>query len=491
MINKNAVFNLASVSKQFTAACIGILAIQEKLSLEDEITKYLPEFNNHYKTPILIRHLLHHTSGFRDYYDLQFLMGLDEREGHNNSQIIELLLLQKSLNHEPGERFSYNNSGYVLLAEIVHRITGKTLREFAQEVVFQPLGMMNTYFENDYQRIIKNRVLGYSKSKGEYKTLQSTSNVTGDGGLMSTLEDLSKWKLEFVETKLGYEGFIKFLESGKLNNGQSIDYSFGIIQGNYRGFETEEHGGTSDGFRHELIRLPDLNMAVMILSNLEGFPVRELSHKVLDILIEKDETEKAIISKKIIEHPKSFMSVPNQNLIKLTGSYWNKEIGFSRTIELQGNVLIFRVNDNKADTLKAISESKFYTSINNAKRIIEFGIDPISGKKWMTMSINDKIPYKLNYYEPVVANKELLKAYIGTFYSDELKAVYVLKVEGLSLSLYCNHKKIAQVVPVYKDYFRKIGGRIRTEFFSNNNGQIQGFMLSSWRANEIKFLKIE
>ena len=200
-----SVLRIGSISKQFVAMCIAILAEQEKLSFDDDIRTYLPEMPD-YGEPIAIRHLLHHTSGIREYLTLVGLIGKPEGSGfgYTTRELVDLLARQQKLNFSPGDRFSYTNSGYFLLAEIITRVTGTKASAFAQENVFDPLGMKNTRFYDDPDAIIRNQAMGYSaKRDGGYRLDILRSEVIGDLGVITTIEDFLRWDNNFYDNQLG------------------------------------------------------------------------------------------------------------------------------------------------------------------------------------------------------------------------------------------------------------------------------------------------
>jgi CubicO group peptidase (beta-lactamase class C family) len=201
-ITPQSVFYIGSVSKQFVTMCIALLAKQKKLSLDDDIRKFVPELPD-YGPPITVRHLIHHTSGLRDYLTLLGIAGIDYGTYHQDD-VVELVARQRELNFAPGEEYLYSNSGYFLLAVIAERASGKSLREFAEENIFKPLGMKNSHFHDDYRMLIKKRASGYfPDGKGKYRNFISTFDCVGSGGLFTSVEDLFLWDQNFYHHKVG------------------------------------------------------------------------------------------------------------------------------------------------------------------------------------------------------------------------------------------------------------------------------------------------
>jgi len=307
VISPKSIFDIGSTSKQFTAMCIALLVNQGNLSLEDRIQDYIPEMVK-YEHPITIRHLLHHTSGIRDYISLMDLAGMRFENDYPLEELIGLLSRQKELNYVPGEEFLYSNSGYLLLAEIVKRISGNTLREFSDENIFTPLGMKNTHFHDDFSEIVKNRAIGYSPNQaGGYRIDMSFSDLTGDGCLYTNIEDLGKWDQNFYDNIVG--GFDQDLIDmmttvGTLNNGELLDYAYGLFINEYKGLRIIQHSGSWMGYVAEFSRFPQQRFSVICLSNLSNINPSRLTRQIADLylsdfmnVLEKDskKTETEII----------------------------------------------------------------------------------------------------------------------------------------------------------------------------------------------------
>ena len=289
-ISSKSIFYIGSTSKQFVSFSILLLEEQRKLSLDDDIRKFIPEFPQ-YDERITIRHLIHHTSGIRDYLTLWSLAGNSYLDYMPEDAVLELICNQKELNFAPGTRFLYSNSCYFLLSVIVKRASGKSLRKFADEHIFGPLGMENSHFHDDNRHIVENRAFGYTKSeKDEFQNLVMRFDLVGSGGLYTSVEDLYLWDQNFYNKKLGKGGprlINSMLTNGKLNNGNEVDYAFALRSTQYRGAITVQHGGALGGYRTQLMRFPDLHFSVIILSNLAMFNPTALAYQVADIYLEE------------------------------------------------------------------------------------------------------------------------------------------------------------------------------------------------------------
>ncbi len=319
-ITPKTVFRIGSTSKQFAAFCIALLEEQGKISFDDDIRKYLPEMPE-YNYPITIRHIIHHTSGLRDSDQLMALAGRHFGDFITQEDMLKILARQKEINFNPGDEFLYSNAGYVLMVDIVKRVSGKSLRDFAEENIFKPLNMTNTLFKDDHTMIIKNRATGYSPGEnGDYRVHISMGDYVGDGGLFTTVEELYHWDQNFYNNKLGKGGqelIEQVLTPGVLNNGNKLNYAFGLIVTKYNGLKLIRHAGGFVGFRAEMIRLPEHKFSVICLANMSTISPQKLCNKVVDIYLAKyfKEEKKA---PKLAAKTKPIESAPTVVPYKLT-----------------------------------------------------------------------------------------------------------------------------------------------------------------------------
>ncbi|MEO7085088.1 MAG: serine hydrolase domain-containing protein [Gemmatimonadaceae bacterium] len=260
-------FYIASLSKQFTAMSIVLLAQEHKLSLDDPIQKWVPEVPS-FGVTITLNHLLHHTSGLRDYFTLLAVSGWPMDGLLTEAQFLNLVAHQKSLNFQPGEEFLYSNTGYALLSIVVRRASGQSLRDFAAARIFTPLGMTHTEFRDDHTELIPERALGYQPEGTSFRISQPQFDVVGDGGVYSTVGDLAKWDANFQSFAVGGASSIAMLqEPGRLNDSTTIPYALALSVGQYRGLNTFSHGGAYGGYRSTLLQFPEKKLSVITLCN--------------------------------------------------------------------------------------------------------------------------------------------------------------------------------------------------------------------------------
>src|SRR5579863_326831 len=287
-ITPQSVFYMGSVSKQFTAASVVLAAEQGYLSLDDDVRKYVPELPSYGKT-ITLREMLHHTSGFRDILGLLLLAGRNFEDIHLTPELLDLLSRQKALNYMPGDEYLYSNTNFFLMSVIIHRATGKTLTQFADENIFKPLGMTHTRFYEDHSVVVPGRIPAYEPRPGGGFRIDWSTNFdkVGDGGLLSSVDDLLLWDRNFYDNKLGKGTLLKEIQTqGMLNNGKQIEYALGLFISKYRGLPIVEHGGALFGYRTELLRFPQQKFSVVCLCNLATSNPDGLAHQVADIYLE-------------------------------------------------------------------------------------------------------------------------------------------------------------------------------------------------------------
>jgi CubicO group peptidase (beta-lactamase class C family) len=278
-------FDIASTSKQFTAASVLLLAARGRLSLDDDVRKYVPELPRH-DTPITLNHLLHHSSGLPNYIDLLAASGKRYEEVTTDDDALAALAAAPQLQFPPGTAFRYNDSGYFLLSLVVKRVTGRSLREFAAENLFAPLGMTDTRIVDDLTREVPGRAVPYERDGG-FRPLASAWEQTGDGGVNSTVLDLAKWDASFYSGAVGGKALVAAMTTpGSLANGSPLPYGGGLFLDRFRGQRRVRHPGSWRGFCSELMRLPGRHLSVITLCNVGDADPAALSEQVADLYLE-------------------------------------------------------------------------------------------------------------------------------------------------------------------------------------------------------------
>jgi CubicO group peptidase (beta-lactamase class C family) len=355
-ITPSTVFDVGSVSKQFTAASLVLLSAREELSLDDDIRTYLPEIPD-YGEPISIRHLIHHTSGMRDYLDVMSIVGWPYEDLITDQDIVGIVAQQGALNFQPGEEYEYSNSGYMMLGVIVKRVTGDSLGEFAAREIFSPLGMNSSMFYEDRTVIIPNRATGYARDDdGSVRQVHNYNfAVAGDGQLYTTVGDLLLWNENLERPRIGGSAFTeKMLTRGTLDNGESIDYAFGLSHGTRHGRATVSHTGSSWGFRAYLVRYPEQELSIAVLCNADEASPYELGGEVSQLfLAENDPGVEPVESE--AQHSteaeaKEEAGAENQpDLTVYEGTYTCEELRASHVVVVERGRLAIRVQTERGE----------------------------------------------------------------------------------------------------------------------------------------------
>jgi CubicO group peptidase (beta-lactamase class C family) len=358
----DTIIEAGSVSKQFTAAAVLLLATEGKLSLDDPARKFLPELPD-YGKPLTIRHMLQHTSGLRDWGEVAGLSGWPRTTRvHTHTHVLDILSRQRSLNFMPGDQWSYSNSGYNLAAIIVSRVSGKAFAEFTKERIFTPLGMTRTSWRDDYTRVVKDRAIAYSERAGEFHTNMPFENVHGNGGLLTTVGDLLRWDQNPVERKVGDEAFVRQQhEEGHLNDGKGHGYAMGLSIREHRGLKEVSHSGSTAGYRAHLIRLPDERVSVAVLCNVASANATQYAEQVADLYLADrlKNAPTATQSRPQRPAPGPPPVLTREQLAAYAGTYVSDEAEATFTVAVDGDALIVKRRPDTTIRLTAASADTF------------------------------------------------------------------------------------------------------------------------------------
>jgi CubicO group peptidase (beta-lactamase class C family) len=477
---KKTVFDIGSTSKQITAACVLLLARDGKLSLDDEVRKHIPELPD-YGTPVTIRHLLHHTSGIRDYIDLMAMGGINFEDWATAGDALAAIARQKKLDFKPGSEHSYSNSGYFLLSQIVERVSGKKMREFAQERIFGPLGMTNTQILDDHTKVIPHKAASYAPGPdGGFALVMSNWEQTGDGAVQTTVEDLAKWDQNFYDPKVGGPWLVEQLQTrGALNDGETIDYARGLMVGDYRGLRRVSHGGGWAGYRAEMIRFPDEKLSVVTLCNLGTANPSALAQQVADLYLADKLQPEAQPAAAANNAPAGKV----ENADRYAGVYWSSGGGLVRRIEVRDGKLFYVRGQGGPDSeLAPLGGDRFRMVGIPAEVSFQGSATP----RRMELIAGGGRPMVFEEVKPVTLKPENLIAYAGTYTSPELDTTWTLAVEGDQLKLRGQRGPAMPLEPTFADAFNSPTGLIR---FQREGQKVTGFLVGAGRARDLKFEK--
>ncbi|WP_378177906.1 serine hydrolase domain-containing protein [Aquimarina sp. SS2-1] len=478
----SSVFRIGSTSKQFTAACVVLLAEQGKLKFENTLKNYFPDFPE-YANKITVRHLLNHTSGIRDYLQLAYLKGLEDDDFYTDNDIMEWLVNQTDLNFAPGKEYLYSNSGYWLLGQIVKEVAGTNMAEFAQKEIFEPLEMHDTHFHNDHTRIVKNRASGYIPSdNNSYKISMTTLDMIGDGGIFTTINDIKKWDDAFYDSNVLSKEFWKMMtKQGVLNNGETIDYASGLMIGEYKGLKTIRHGGAFVGFRAELLRFPEQKLSIAIFANRGDANPSLMANQVADIILEhqlKNEVDKKEEREIKTTSSKEF------SLKQIAGAY---EIQPGVTLKLSIQTDSLRVLQTWNQSSYNIVRIKGSTFQIPGEEGISFTFSDLNEDQTQTLSIlQGGRKTKASRKKQVDLSQIKLTDYVGKYYSKELDVTYIFELNDEALKLKIDNKKMNECTVEDIDKFVLKQGVVK---FQRTNDVVSGFELDSGRVKNLKFEK--
>jgi len=473
-ISPSSIFHVASVSKQFTAMATMLLVRDGKLSLDDDIRKYLPEIRDYGHT-ITVRHLLTHTSGLRDQWDLlYFARGRFDEDRITESDVLDVVSRQKSLNFVPGAEYLYSNTGFTLLGTIVKRVSGKSLREFADERIFKPLGMTRTHFHDDYTMLVKGRTSAYVRgADGELHVSIPNFDTYGATSLYTTVGDLLKWEANFEHPVVGDAALLRQMQtSAVLTNGDTTGYGFGIATEVYRGARLVDHNGADAGYRAFVGRFPQHDLAIAIACNAvvnTGAVARSVADVYLGKLLEPTPPTITAQAKPSAEQ-----------LAAKAGVYVNAVTGAPTWIAVrEGSLSIGRTS---GPALVALSESRFL--LPGPQVEIEFKPNGELTQSWLAWPPRHGVT--LVRKPAATPTRTELDRYAGTYYSDELDASYTVAATDSTLTLRTRMGEPKTVRPAYADAFV---GDYLLQFTRDAKGNVNGMLMSSGRVRRVQFVR--
>lgn len=477
-ITPNSIFHVASVSKQFTAMAVALLASEGKVSWDDDIRAYVPEVPD-FGVPITLRHLAHHTSGLRDQWDLLGMAGWRwEADVVRQEDVLDITSRQRALNFMPGEEFLYSNTGYTLLAVVVERVTGKTLREFAAERIFKPLGMVDTHFHDDHQMIVKNRAYAYAPDGGRgLKISIPDFAIVGASSLFTTVRDLARWDRNFYTGVVGGPAVLSDMETrGTLNSGESIDYALGLSHGMYRGLRTVGHGGADAGYRSSFLRFPEQSLSVAVLCNYPASAPWRRAQEIADVFLAGS---MAAPAREDGSKPRAKLS--EAELRRYSGYYIAPNTDMPIHVrERVGRLFIGRFD---AQELAPLGEGRFREG--GSDRIVRFEETEAPGV--MRLRVPEESAKYYTRAEPPHTSDAALEDYVGDYHSMELGADYSVRRDGAGIALWNRKHGLIPLSATHRDGF--LTENYALTFSRNAEGRVDGFTLSSPRVRKVRFLR--
>lgn len=474
-LTTDSVFDAASIRKQFVAAAVLLLVEEGRLSLSDDVRKFIPELPDYGHT-ITLDHMLTHTSGLRDWIPL--------RNWANGSyDAMTMILRQRGLNFAPGEEWSYSNSGYVLLTEIVARTSGMPFSEFARKRLFEPLGMKTTTYVDDLRLVVKNRALAYEKEGDRWRMDMLLDNDRGGGALFSTASDLVIWNDALTNARLGTFVSEKLQEPANLRNGRKLSYARGLmLDTNYAG-RVVWHGGGAAGYRSVLVRYPEQGVSIAVLCNAgeasddrDGFAAR-----IFDLFASPTGTRPA--------QPAPAAAAPMEGLDvnSKAGLFFNEGTGDPLRLIVNNG----RLGIAGGGPLVAVTRDRFRNPRASLAFMSQdhFELIFLSQDQFELKSMEGKTT-RYRRAQPYAPTADVLKAFTGRYDSDELRAVLEMAPakDGLMARLNDSPAQNLEFRPVDHDTFQR--GMITVRFHRNQAGKVVGFDFSNPVLRNVKFTRL-
>ncbi len=440
-IEPSTIFHVASMSKQFNAMAVLMLASWGKLGLDDDIRGYLPRVPD-FGHPITIRHLIHHTSGLRSDLMLLIMAGYRLEDLITNTDVMGLIARQQELNFQPGEKFSYCGSGYLLLALLVERVSGDSLSSFCRKNIFEPLGMVNTHFHDDHLMVVRDRAYAYyARGNGEYKNAVLTCGLTGGTGLYTSIEDLARWDENFYSARVGGPAVIEQMHHpGTLNDGRVIEYAAGLVLDKYKEKKTVVHGGDGAGIHCYMIRFPQDCFTVAVLGNCSDVNARQLAQGVAEIYL--FDSEEGVPESRLPET----IELKEPQLAAKVGRYFDPDSLTFVDIECTDTKLQLWGYDLLPTSERSFIFAAFPEATVEFQPVAEGEPVSISVDTGTTQNCYDRV-------DPSMLATASLSEYPGTYTSRELDVSWIVSQVGDALEVRRRRQGTSILKPVITDVF--------------------------------------
>jgi CubicO group peptidase (beta-lactamase class C family) len=478
-ITPHSVFHVASVSKQFAAMSLVLLARAGRLSLDDDIRKYLPEMPV-YERPITIRHLLTHTSGIRDQWNLLITSGWRLGDDLITEQdVIDVVTAQRTLNFPPGSDWNYSNSGFTLAAVIVKRVTGQSLRQFADSAMFQPLGMTETHFHDDNLHIVPGRTRGHTFRNGEWKETYPNYSTVGATSLFTTVVDLARWHAQLDSGLVGGRAAIdELIRPAVLTSGDTLSYALGVFVGSYRGVPTISHSGGDPGYSSHLLHFPRTRSGVSVLCNSSGVaaPTR-LAEQVADIFLEKE----------LGPVPPVPAQVTAAAVAGAEGLYWSETAEAMGRLVVENGLALWRPGAGTAGGAPL--------RVSGVDRRWLVGTGPATltmlpdGTLRLRAATGEPSSYtKVADWAPTAADRATLA---GRYRSPELDVTWEVRAAGDSLTVHRRKYPPVRLTPAFRDTYTAPGlGGFILRAIRGPKGAITAVTVGSGRVRRVVFERV-
>ena len=490
-ITSASVFPVASISKQFTALSVLLLVERGKLSLDDEVKKFIPQWA-YTEQPITIRQLLNHTSGLRDAFTLIGIAAPREDGSSVNDQIASALARQRGLNFTPGTDFQYNNGAYNLLGTIVKRVSGQSLRDFAEANIFQPLGMAQTHFHDDPSKLVPHRVTGYSRAKSGFKLARPEGGIVGNAGLYATARDLLRWEENFADARVGSRALLAEMQKPKVATGWGDDsfYGFGLIIGEYRGLRMISHGGGDQGISTYVARFPERGLAIAVLGNLDEVNPMPLIRGVADIYLADSfpvsSTTNVIPS---ASSTATNVSLSPEELAGKAGLYRDEATELVGRFFVRGGKLMASMDSGEKNFFELVPLDTNRFAIPGTAVVVEFLPASTQRPQGVRVTGDGPKPKVSQRLPPFTASSAELRSFAGEYRSSEIETIYTVMTRDLDLIVQPPGRSSMVLQPVFQDAFAGSGPKT-IRFSRDAQGVVTGFTLYTSSVRGLRFDRV-
>ena len=466
-ITTDTIFEAGSVSKQFTAAAVVLLARAGKLSLEDPVRKYIPELPD-FGAPLTIRQLLQHTSGLRDWGSLAALAGWPRTTRvYTHAHVLDLLSHQRELNFPPGTRWSYTNSGYNLAAIIVSRVSGMSFSQYTKAAIFDPLGMKDTSWRDDFTRLVKRRAIAYTDRQGTFTLNMPLENLYGNGGLLTTIGDLLKWNANFTGHVVGDAAFVDEMQrQTRLPGGRTHEYALGLYVDTYKSVREIDHSGATAGYSAHLGRYPEQQVSVAVLCNVAGANATGYAKAVAEFYLTGLRP-----------------ATPPPSSHTLTDAEAERLVGLYRSLKPAGVVIIAREKDGlvarNVGRLVPISATRFAT--------IDLSTYEFDGHGQLHVTDEFGTSDVFDRMDPAKPDLQALQAFTGRYVSDEIETTMDVALQGDRLVIRRRPDFVAPLTPVWSNGFSSPLGWVI--FARGASGQVISMSINQDRAWDVRLAR--
>lgn len=495
--------NIGSTSKQFTAFAVRLLAERGELSLDDPVREYVPELPA-FDDTVRIRHILTHTSGYRELFNLLLMTGRRIGEGDyvDRDEVIAVVQAQPALQNDPGAEFNYNNTAFALAALVVERVSGQSFPDFMRENVFEPLGMDRTLVRAHAEQIVEERSMGYAPADEGFREIRDLGAAVGAGAIYSTLPDLQTWAENYLEPRVGSEAMVEDMTTRFVTTGgDTTSYGLGLFVDEQRGLRRVHHGGADIAHRSMLAMYPEIRAGITVQSNHANFDsgiAFRLAEAFFGDAMEPEEEEEAVAEGAEFDaeayDPEAFDA--------FTGRYaMDANPAFVVELTREGEALHAQATGQRRLDLVPTSDTTFqiqdlpasFTVVRDDEGAPEAILLHQGGQTQRASRLEQEAA--ADGWPP--EGREALEAFEGRYLSREIETFYTIAVtedEDGEPGLVLRQRRLGEMAlaPGEEDAFSTTtdGGPLQLSFERDRAGRVIAFYMSNGRTRDVRFERL-